>query len=686
MSQTKFIETPKDTIFSLDIGTRNVVGTLAKKVEDAYRIIDFEIIPHPDRAMYDGQIHDIDKVTKVVKKVKENLESRTGMALTNVAIAAAGRALKTRRVTVERTIDNTQNIDKELIDNVEMEAIQIAQGQLEEHDGNMDTSYYCVGYSVVHYYLDQSMIINPKGHRGSHLKVDLIATFLPHIVVDSLYTVVDHVGLQVVNLTLEPIAAINVAIPDKFRLLNLALVDVGAGTSDIAITKNGSIISYAMVAVAGDEITEALSREYLLDFDTAEDLKISLNTKDKHTFSDIVGIPHELTTKEILERINPVIKDVTTQIAERILEYNEKAPSAIFCIGGGCQVPGFTELLSKAVDLPAERTVIKGTEMLENTHFEGEKLQGPEYITPIGIGYTALLDQEQDFLQVTVNEKQIRLFNSKALSVSDALVLIGYSARKLIAERGASIGYTLNGKKRTVLGDYGEAASIYVNGRLASLDTKIKNKDAIIIDPAVPGKSAHAYLKDVVDSSKVVYYHGEAIPLVNSVHVNGENVPEDYVLSDGDALITQEMKSLSDFTEWFEITQDAFELQVNSKTANRSQRLKNGDVIEVKRLTKELIKENAAIPQSESSSKTEGSASTTPPALGIQDTVFHFMVNQKNVTINTSKAEMIFVDIFDHIDFDISVAKGILQLQLNGRRANYTDRLKSGDVIEISWK
>ena len=66
------------------------------------------------------------------------------------------------------------------------------------------------------------------------------------MVVESLYTVMERAGMEVTCLTLEPIAALNVAIPKELRLLNLALVDVGAGTSDIAITKSGTIIAYDM--------------------------------------------------------------------------------------------------------------------------------------------------------------------------------------------------------------------------------------------------------------------------------------------------------------------------------------------------------------------------------------------------------------------------------------------------------
>lgn len=83
---------------------------------------------------------------------------------------------------------------------------------------------------------------------AENMSIELIATFLPRSVVDSLYTVIKKVWLKVNNLTLEPIAAIEAVVPQKLRLLNIALVDIGAGASDIAISSKESISSYGMVA------------------------------------------------------------------------------------------------------------------------------------------------------------------------------------------------------------------------------------------------------------------------------------------------------------------------------------------------------------------------------------------------------------------------------------------------------
>lgn len=99
----------------------------------------------------------------------------------------------------------------------------------------------------IRYQLNGYDINNLEGHKASKISVELIATFLPEEVVDGLYEAVEYAGLNVASLTLEPIAAMNIAIPEQYRLLNIGLVDVGAGTSDICLTKDGCIIAYGMI-------------------------------------------------------------------------------------------------------------------------------------------------------------------------------------------------------------------------------------------------------------------------------------------------------------------------------------------------------------------------------------------------------------------------------------------------------
>lgn len=665
----------EDYIFSLDIGTRNVVGIVATMDEEAYKIIDYEIMEHPERAMYDGQIHDIDKVSRTVKSVKENLEERLNIELSHVSIAAAGRALKTHKVFIESEIDYYTEIQKSMITSLEIEGIQKAQNELESISKDMDGRYYCVGYTVINYYLDGNLIGNLRDHRGKKIGADILATFLPHIVVDSLYTVVNNVGLEVVNLTLEPIAAINVAIPSKFRLLNLALVDIGAGTSDIAITKDGSIVSYAMVSVAGDEITEELSKAYLLDFNSAEKLKTELNQKSTHSFTDIVGISYELETEEIILKIENSIKSLCENISKKIVEYNGSSPSAVFCIGGGSQVPKFTEYLADSLELPKERVVVRGTEILENVVFDCEKLLGPEYITPIGIGYTAFQDKEQDFLKVKVDGKLIRLFNSKRLTVSDALILVGFNARSLISKRGKALTFNLNGKNKVIYGEYGDTAKIFVNGKIANLETNIKNGDEILIDPAIPGKDASVRLIDLIDKDEKIILDGKEIDLYKKVYVNGERKDIDYIIQNDDEIEVQKINDIIDLAEIYDIDLGKYDVYVKDKIANKNYKFKNGDGVRLSNKAEGHESNEGFIQNQNLDTKVKN-----------REEYIGLKVNGEEIKIEKSNKELVFVDIFEHIDFDISKPKGILELKLNGKRASYTDILQNGDIIEIYWR
>ncbi len=674
---------PYEVMFSLDIGTRNVVGVVGRWEEDQFTVIDVEVIEHPSRSMYDGQIHDIDKVAAVAQCVKNNLEGRLGFSLRQVAIAAAGRALKTYQVHVSRELDITKTIDKRVIDSLEIEGIQKAQQALEHESADKDTKYYCVGYTVITYYLNDGIMTTLKGHRGDKIGADILATFLPHVVVDSLYGVMERIGLDVMNLTLEPIAAIHVAIPPKLRLLNLVLIDIGAGTSDIAITQDGTVVAYAMASVAGDEITEAIAKTFLLDFDSAEKLKITLNKKEKHHFSDIVGIPYEMTTNEIIERISDVIEGLAAEIAEKIINYNGKAPSAVFCIGGGSQIPTFTQHLANKLGLQKERVVVRGTEIIENIVFQCEKLEGPEFITPIGIGLIALKDREQDFIHIHVNETAIKLLNTKQMYVSDALIRIGYNARKLIGRRGKGLNYFVNGVQKVIAGEPGEAAKIFINGALGSLDTKIKNRDNIVIEPAFDGKDVRISLNELFMEAKTVQFNGLDFKLMGEPLINGKPAALNYIIQEGDQITYREIQHMDELLLRFQKKMELCRVFVNGEEVQSDYLLKDKDQIRIEEIEAEQEKDIIHC-GADAEYKMENTIDQPKDDENHEILIY---VNNEPILLNAAKkTPYIFVDVFNYIDFDRTKVQGTLILKLNDQRANYTDLIQAGDRIEIYWE
>ena len=227
----------KERIFALDIGTRSVIGIVAEKETNGLKIIATERQEHKTRAMLDGQIHDVPQVAAVIENVKKALAKKTG-PLKSAAVAAAGRALYTMTASADMEISGIITAEQER--SLDFAGVQAAQSKLASSDAIDDpTKYYCVGYSTIKYTLDGSDLKTLVGQRGKVATATVIATFLPRQVIDSMQSALQTTKLNMHALTLEPIAAINVLIPPTMRHLNLVLVDIGAGTSDVAITKNG---------------------------------------------------------------------------------------------------------------------------------------------------------------------------------------------------------------------------------------------------------------------------------------------------------------------------------------------------------------------------------------------------------------------------------------------------------------
>ena len=241
-------------VFGLDIGTRSIVGTVGYKSGNQFVVVAQRVKEHETRAMLDGQIHDIHKVGDTISEVKRQLEEAVGRRLTEVCIAAAGRVLRTVTTHVEYPFTADKEVDQEDIYGLISAGVEKAYQEFIEENREGDVKFYCVGHSVVRYFLNGYPMGNLEGHKARTIGVDLIATFLPDDVVDGLYKSVELAGLSVSSLTLEPIAAIQLAIPERFRMLNIALLDVGAGTSDISITNDGCILAYGMIPLAGDAV------------------------------------------------------------------------------------------------------------------------------------------------------------------------------------------------------------------------------------------------------------------------------------------------------------------------------------------------------------------------------------------------------------------------------------------------
>ncbi len=284
----------------------------------------------------------------------------------------------------------------------------------------------------------------------------MIATFLPRVVVESLIAALKRADLEMEALTLEPIAAINVLIPPTMRRLNVALVDIGAGTSDIAITDKSTVVAYGMVPTAGDEITEALSDYYLLDFPVAEEAKRQLQTSEEILIQDILGFDQFYPKEEVFLAIEPAVKQLAKSIGEEILRLNNRvAPKAVMLVGGGSLTPNLTIELGQVLDLPANRIAVRGIDAIQNLTKEEHIKASPELVTPIGIAIAAKKMPIQ-YMSLTVNNQVVRLFELKEMTVADAFLAANIRAKHYMENQG--MGYRSVLTDRTFLYQVGMAS------------------------------------------------------------------------------------------------------------------------------------------------------------------------------------------------------------------------------------
>ncbi len=701
---------PGKLVFGLDIGTRSIVGTVGYKTAgQGFTVVAQCTRLHETRAMMDGQIHDIGAVAETISVVKKELEQQTGRELSEVCIAAAGRVLNTARAYAEVVFDEDVVIDDEMIHSLEMLGVENAHKKMKEENKDTEHNFFCVAYTVVHYYLNDYIITNLEEHKASKIGVEVLATFLPDEVIDGLYSAVQKAGLQVENLTLEPIAAMQVAIPENFRLLNIALVDVGAGTSDICITRDGSVVAYGMIPMAGDRLTEEIARKRLVDFKTAEQIKLDSSTKKKTiTYKDVMGLKQKADREEIIADVEDMVEHITKAVAEQIISLNGGKPvSAVFVVGGGGKISGFTERLAGHLELAKERVALRGAEVLSAVTFlqDGVK-KDPLLVTPIGICLN-FYEQKNNFIFVRVNDERIKLYDNGKLTIVDAALQFGYPNEKLFPARGRELTFTVNGEKRMVRGELGEAAEILLNGRNAGINAPIEQNDVITIKASTEGAPAACTIGRLPEFKQSLSFtvNGNAVTCPRFMQVNGELVSEYYEIREGDEISSLEYYTVEQTLAFLDIVPQG-RVYVNHVPAGPEERVYENFAInidieemayDIEAIPEEAYREAQAEPFSEKAAA-EGVATvpkqpeeTTAVAAGAadaaQDTVEIMVLVNKQPKLLKGKKSYLLADVLDVFPFDLADAKGReAVVRVNEISTNFMQPLAEGDRIELYWK
>lgn len=672
-------------VYGLDIGTRSVVGTVGYMEKDRFIVAAQKVKEHETRAMLDGQIHDIGAVGETIRQVTDELELELKQELKQVCIAAAGRVLRTVTTHVEIDLEGEKLITKEDVFTLDSYGVEQAYEQFQK-ENDSDMRFYCVGYTVMRYYMNNYPMGNLENHKAKVIGADLIATFLPDDVVDGLYKAVELAGLEVANLTLEPIAAMEVAIPQMYRMLNIALIDVGAGTSDISITKDGSILAYGMLPVAGDCLTEDIARHCLVDFKTAETIKCGIETKDVVEYKDIMGIPQKISKEEVLQVIDANLTMMAQQAADKIKELNgDKPVSAVFVVGGGGKIDGYTKLVAQYLGIAEERCAVRGEEVMQKIDFLPNDIEKDSLlVTPVGICLN-YYEQSNNFMFVTFNGKRIKLYDNNRLAIVDAALQAEFPNEDLFPKRGESLTFTFNGEKKVVRGARGESAVILLNGEPADIHASIRANDVIEVTCSTVGDTATLELSGFPEYKGVIdiIVNGQKVTLPKCASVNGELRSSSYEIQENDNIEMLDYYTVKQMTEVMDVLleKDA-DIWVNHVKADMNTKVYGNFILEWSLDTEQesdTTEHGTAERKEQQNSRPHEDARMSENTVTVQ-------VNGASVTLS-GKADYVYVDVFDRIDFDLKNPKGkMVETLINGRKAQFTEPLKTGDVLDIFWK
>jgi cell division protein FtsA len=705
----------QETVFVLDIGTRSVMALLASLQEGEMVVEHLISREHQTRAMLDGQIHHVEEVTRIVEELVREMQQVTGRELKKVAVAAAGRTLETVKGTAKIVHPVSTVFTKEEVLSLELQAVQEAQLALPKNQENVPLSlqYYCVGYSIAEERLDNVKIGSLVGQRGEEAQIEVIATFLPRMVVDSLQIVVESIGLEIASITLEPIAVANLVLNSAMRRLNLVLVDIGAGTSDIAVCGDNFISAFGMVPMAGDEITEAISEQYLLDFNRAEEVKRQLASAHEIGAVSVLGKEEVYLAEEIRQNLQPTVATLASAIAETVLELNNKPPQALLLVGGGSLTSGLDKELAQALNLPEDRVAVQQANKIQRVRNLSEEFSGPNFITVLAIAYTALTNSTMSFITVNINGQPVRMLNLAQNNVAGALLAGGYDLKEVYARPGMALTCEINGKIYSIPGAEGKPGKILLNERLVEFSEEIKHEDNIRFIPGQKGQDAVITFGELLkEQIGICYVNGQEVELLPVIKVEDQIMSiQDFVV-DGCKAEIESSYTIEEVLQKADLISGEEQIVINGREVNLleiAEITKNGE----KAYFKDKVFPGDVLTFVKSSEIYIKDIICDEPLTHIEVTVNECPVKLDSLQVWLNKTKInpreaiflqdgdvleyqtegplykpILVDIFNEIDFSTQPppGKSKLVILLNDVEREYTYPLQQGDRIKIYWE
>jgi len=374
---------PENILLALDIGTEFVKAVIAEKTSDDNLNIIGVAKEHQSMGnMYAGAIADIQAVVSTCEKALSRAEEMAGVVSRTCVVGIAGELIKgnTRTVRYKRKDSNKPISDNEMqqiIQKVQDKAGEQARQEIALETDNPEVEVRLINSAIVSLSIDGYKVSNPIGFKGSDLMIQFYTAFAPLVHISAIEKVCAELNLDLLAVAVEPFAVCRACLGNELDSNFSAIVmDIGGGTTDIAVVDDGGVEGTKMFGIGGRSFTHQIATKTGLDYDTAEAIKLQIGGVSldqltlRHREETVAEAEHRneiqtiLSTPERSRKINKAIADnievwlggVTVALEDFPLV--EALPTKILLCGGGAGLSALQEELATSdwyTDLPFSR-------------------------------------------------------------------------------------------------------------------------------------------------------------------------------------------------------------------------------------------------------------------------------------------------------------------------------------------
>jgi len=342
--------------------------------------------------MSSGTVADIAAVVDNCSVALQEAEEMAGFRPSQVVIGIAGELVKgfTTNHSQERKRPDAPITEAELqklIDTVQREALREAERSITWETGLPNVDVRLVHAAIVGASIDGYALSNPVGFQGRHVKIGIFNAFAPLVHLGALQTVASQLDLELLEIVAEPYAVARVLGSDQVRQAGALFVDVGGGTTDVALVRQGGIEGTRMFALGGRAFTKSLADRLELPFPRAESAKVDyargLPVDRRDEIASIIGEDVEVWAAGV-------------ELVMEELGGGDLLPGRIYLCGGGSRLPEIEAVLRAerfwkrlSFARPPEVTVM-APDQIETITDATDLLVDQQDVTPLGLAYQAI--------------------------------------------------------------------------------------------------------------------------------------------------------------------------------------------------------------------------------------------------------------------------------------------------------